>query len=171
MDLTRHSDKELSYRAKQVLNRIDIHEYLVQQLQSTNRADRANAEKVLFKLDKAEAMKVSSKLGPTRSSELASRLESRGNAPQVLPTASPQGDRYYVKATWDPRNPSVVECLTGLFSRELISNRSLDQERSLMKNRSERLVYWYDKEWSVEMSRQIKSCGGTATFVHAPSGR
>src|SRR5439155_13043922 len=91
-------------------------------------------------------------------------------AQQIAPTASPQGDRYYVKATWDPANASTVDCLASLFNKELITNRTLDQERSLMKNRKARLVYGYDKEWGVGIAGKIKACGGSAAYVHPTSG-
>jgi len=169
LDLTRHSDKELSYRANELVKKIDFDSYLVRQLQSPDTDMRRSAERVLLKLDSTVAKQILGRVPKQRSAELVAKLGSQSNTQQLMPTASPQGDRYYVKATWDPRNSSTVDCLTKLFNRELTSNRTLDQERSLMKTRGERLVYWYDKAWSTYITKEIRSCGGSATFVHAPS--
>jgi hypothetical protein len=166
LDLTRYSDKEVSYKAAEALKKVNLDDYVLRKLQSPDKRDRADAEKVLLKLGEPDTTRILAKINPAKSAELRAKA-SQSIAYQVVPTASPQGDRYYVKATWDAANGKTVDCLTALFNSELISNRSLDQERTLMKNRNTRMVYWYDKDWSINIAKKIRSCGGSATFVQA----
>lgn len=166
LDLTRYSDKEVSYKAAEALKKVNLDDYIVRKLQSPDKRDQADAEKVLLKLGEPDTTRILARIRPAKAAELRARAW-QSNAYQVVPTASPQGDRYYVKATWDPANAKTVDCLTVLFNSQLISNRSLEQERALMKNRNTRLVYWYDKDWSVNIAKKIQSCGGNSTFVQA----
>ena len=90
-----------------------------------------------------------------------------GNKTRVLiPTGSSKGDRYYVKAEWDPENRNVANCLTNLFYRELIHNRTLKEEADLMKRKNgKRWVYWYSKEWALYIFEKIEACSSKAFFV------
>jgi hypothetical protein len=88
-----------------------------------------------------------------------------GEKQQILaPVGSEGGDRYYVKANWDPKDQKTAGCLTELFNKELISSRTLLEEQQMMSGRSERLVYWYTKDWALSMAEKIKACGGNASF-------
>ena len=165
LDLTRYSDKEVSYKATVAIKRVDIDDYVLQKLKSSQKRDQDDGQQVLFKLEPADSARILGKLSPTKAAALRAKTSQIGDS-QVVPTASAQGDRYYVRATWDNKNTAAVNCLTNLFHSELINNRSLDQERALM-NRGQRLVYWYDKEWSIGIAEKIRNCGGTATFVQA----
>ena len=78
----------------------------------------------------------------------------------LTPVGSSGGDRYYVQAHWDPKNRRV----TGLFHRELASTLPLQDEQKLMADRSERLVFWYTKEWALSIAGEIDACGGKASF-------
>jgi hypothetical protein len=83
----------------------------------------------------------------------------------LRPTGSSQGDRYYVRATWDPADEHEVPCLTQLFNDELASTRSVKAEAAKMKGRAERLIYWYSKDWAISISKKISDCGGKAQYV------
>jgi hypothetical protein len=85
----------------------------------------------------------------------------------LKPTAASDGDRYYVKATWKPEDPETVSCLTKLFNSELYTKRTLSEEAALMQRKSQRFVYWYSKDWAIDISTEIKKCGGQAEFVKA----
>jgi hypothetical protein len=170
LDLTRHSDKEVSYKATEALKKVNLDDYISQKIQSHSKRDRADAQQIFLKLGEPDTTRILSKVSPAKSTELRT-LMSQANAYQVVPTASPQGDRYYVKASWNPGDAKTVDCLTTLFNSELITNRTLDQERALMKNRNTRLVYWYDKDWSVNIAKKIRGCGGNASFVRAGSAK
>ena len=167
LDLTRYSDKEVSYKASMVVKKVDIDEYVAHQLESSQRRDQADGEQVLRKLNPDDSARILQKLNPAKAA--AWRAKTSGSpALQVVPTASEQGDRYYVRATWDDKNSAAVDCLTTLFHEELISggHRTLEEERALMK-RSQRLVYAYDKDWSIDIAQKIQACGGKAAFVQA----
>ena len=167
LDLTRHSDKEVSYKAAVAIKKVDLDDYVLRKLNSSQKRDQYDGQQVLFKMEPADSARILGKLSPTKVAALHAKTSQIGDS-QVVPTASPQGDRYYVRATWDSTNTAAVACLTNLFHSELLSsgNRTLDQERALM-NRGQRLVYGYDKEWSISIAENIRNCGGKATFVQA----
>jgi hypothetical protein len=167
LDLTRHSDKEVSYKATLALKKVNLDDYVLQKLNSSQKRDQDDGQQVLLKMEPADSARILGKLSPTKAAALRAKTSQIGDS-QVVPTASAQGDRYYVRATWDSKNTAALGCLTNLFHSELLSsaNRSMDQERALM-NRGQRLVYAFDKEWSIGIAEKIRNCGGTATFVQA----
>jgi hypothetical protein len=88
----------------------------------------------------------------------------------LFPVATGGGDRYGLVARWDATNPEQVDCLTRLFNDVLeTGGRTLEQERVLMKGRSERLVYGYGRWWTTEIMRSVRSCNATAEGARAPS--
>ena len=167
LDLTRYSDKEVSYKASMAIKKVDIDGYVVHKLESSQKHDQTDGEQVLRKLDADESARILLRLSPAKSAAWRAKT-SQSPALQVVPTASEQGDRYYVRATWDAKNSATADCLTTLFHQELISgsNRTLEEEHALMK-RSQRLVYGYDKDWSINIAQKIQACGGKAAFVQA----
>ncbi len=168
LDLTRHSDPAIASLANAFVSQSGLYQALSHDLVSADPLTRSEAEKLLFRVPTPAAVKLVSKLSSEVSSQLKAKLESKENDLRVVPTASPQGDRYYVKAEWDPLESHTVGCLTELFNRELISSRTLNQERDYMRNRRQRIVYWYDKGWSLHMADEIRSCGAQASFVAFP---
>jgi len=168
-DLTQHSDPELAAKATRLSQSLDIDGYLALQLASDNHDARASAENILLRISRGHALGILSRAGNGKYpdlKEIRDKIDS-GQYTQVLkPTASLQGDRYYIKATWNPAQTEVLACLTKLFNSSLESSRSFAQEQALMAGKSERYVYWYDKQWVLETSVAIKQCGGTAEFVH-----
>ena len=172
-DLARHSDKELAARSRAALDRAQVDQLAIAWLSSVNAAERKRGEAILFRLDVSEATKVLSTLPKTAySSSLAASIKSGTRTAALRPTASAQGDRYYVQATWSLDQAGVPDCLAKLFNTELLNDRTLAQEQALMKGRTNRIVYWYDKEWAISMATKIQACGAKATFVSpGTSGR
>jgi len=166
LDLTRYSDKEVSYKAELLIKKVNVDDYVAGKLSSSQAKDQHEGQQVLLKMEKSDSERVLAKLKPQRASQLQETVSQAANY-RVIPTPSAQGDRYYVRATWDAANARTVECLTNLFHAELINSRSIEQERTIMKDRSQRLVYWYDKQWTIEMAAKIRACGGNAAFVEA----
>jgi hypothetical protein len=82
----------------------------------------------------------------------------------LVPTGSEKGDRYYVKATWDPKNATAVRCLNDLFNAEVGNTGPLDGGVEKPKSGNERYVYWYAKDWAISVSAKIVKCGGQAAF-------
>ena len=69
-----------------------------------------------------------------------------------------------MQANWDPRDEKSTGCFTHLFNREPAIVRSLAEEQKLMAGRSQRVAYWYTKEWALLMAEKISMCGGKASF-------
>ena len=170
LDLSRHSDPELSDKAREIINnRFNIDNYLSEQLQSENINTRNIAESILYRMEQNRTRRIIGDTTIYRHQGWILHLKDvvdSGEKTRVLkPTGSLQGDRYYVKAKWNFDDKDVVNCLTDLFHSALIHNRTLDEEKKIMKNRSERYVYWYSKQWALRMAQKIKDCGAEATFT------
>ncbi|MBD3338467.1 MAG: hypothetical protein GF353_05130 [Candidatus Lokiarchaeota archaeon] len=173
LDLSRHTDKELAYKAKKLINdRFKFDDYLRQKLISSS-TNKNEAIKLLFRIEKERAVRILNEI-PSSSKKswmnnTLTKIKSGEKTKVLYPTGSSKGDRYYVHAKWDYKNKEVLECLTTLFYRELIHNRTYDEEVKLMKGkdnkRSDRWVYWYSKEWALYIAEKIENCGGRASFV------
>lgn len=166
LDLARHTDKELSYKSSTLVEkRYNLQSFFSQKLLSSNSADRDVAVKILFRIQPDSALRYIPASGPSWLNGLRNEVRSGKRSRVLIPTGSSGGDRYYVRATWDPRNQQAVNCLTQLFNRNLMSQRSPGDETSLMKGRSDRLIYWYSKEWALNIASDIERCGASAAFV------
>lgn len=168
IDLGRHSDKELASKARRVTARVDIEKLLERSLRSDEQLQVKGALTTLQRIEKNQALQILERADAKKSPSLKAFSEQiqSGKATQLLrPVGSAGGDRYYVKAEWNPQDSSAVECLTELFNRRLLARRSLEEEREFMEKRQERYVYWYDKDWALDMAMEIERCGGTASFV------
>lgn len=177
LDLTRHSDRELAYKAKRIAEGLDVDTLLGTALISPDKQKRDTAEHILFRIERSRAEKILRGLlagkggDSTKLSRVLEEVKTGKKERLLIPTGSPQGDRYYVKAEWASDSQEVVACLTKLFKRTLISTRTLDQEGQYMSGRSMRYVYWYAKDWALTMFNSIQECGGKATFVGVDSSR
>lgn len=165
-DLSRHSDPELAYRATAVSKEVDIDEFLLEELSSTDSKTRRQAEQILLRISRSHALSLISKVNAKSPDLLETKTQIQTGKSIVLqPTGTSQGDRYYVQATWDSAQTSTVNCLTELFNKELETDRTLEQEKQLMNGKSQRYVYWYSKAWAIDMASRIRSCGAQAAFV------
>jgi len=168
-DLTQHSDAELAAKATLLAKRLDIDGCLVDALSSDNATKRERAGRILLRISRSHAEAILRRANVSRNAELRSvskDVVSGAKTRIVKPTASAQGDRYYVKASWNPSDQTVGACLTQLFNRTLQTSRTLDDERAIMKGKSQRFVYWYSKDWALSVSDDITKCGGKADMVH-----
>jgi len=170
LDLSRHTDKELSYLAKKIINeRFQIDNYLKRMLLDANVKTRTLIEKILFRMEKKRVEKILNKITLTEKNTWIRNIEEdikRGKKFRVLiPTGSIKGDRYYVKAFWDKKNESRIECLTNLFFHELIHNRTIEEERFLMKNKETRIVWWNSKNVALNVAKKIEDCGAKSEFI------
>jgi hypothetical protein len=166
-DLSRHNDKELAFKSKALLSALEMDRVVSEQLLSKDPASRSEATRILLRLDKADADRILRMPGVAQSalSKPISAEISRKVPVTPRPTGSAQGDRYYVKAAWNPNDKQVTSCLTSLFNKELLNRPSLEKEAEFMKGRKERVAYWYSKDWALHMASKITECGGTASFV------
>jgi hypothetical protein len=160
LDLGRHSDAELASKARALLSRRNLVADVASALQSKDVRAQQSARLVLASMDPAQASAVLNKIPAAQRPPVPAE-----RADQPLPTGTRQGDRYYVKATWDPASGSIVDCLTQYFNDLLVARRSMDDERKLMRNRRTRLVYGYSREQATDVASHVRSCGATASFV------
>ncbi len=160
LDLARHSDAELAAKARNVINRYDLSNAVVSALLNKDTGAQKNARVVLGSMDQAQAQAVLAKLPPPQRNVVQAPIDG-----QPFPTGSRQGDRYYVKATWDRQAEEIVKCLTHFFNEVLVSNRTLADEQKLMRNRKDRTIYGSSRDQASDMAAQIRSCGATPSFV------
>lgn len=187
LDLTRHSDKQLAFRATKLLDALNVKQYVAELLAPTQGATRPRwagwakdlgtqlpAMRVLFRVDKATAkaiLEIAKERGfasPPLEQDIDAGQKTRVLVPTWLPSESYHraGDWYFVKATWNPDDDHVRSCLTNLFHTELISSRTPEQEGDLMRQkRGVRYVYW-DEDWALSIAASIQRCGGGFSFVH-----
>jgi hypothetical protein len=165
IELSRHSDRELASKARALADKAGVDRILATQLNSSKAHVRSEAQQAVFRVapERAEAILQQAPATP-QTRKLATEVREGSRQRVLTPVGSAGGDRYYVKASWDPHNRQAVECLSGLFNRELVSTRSLGDERKLMAGRSQRLVYGYTKDWALNIADQIEACSATASF-------
>jgi hypothetical protein len=169
-DLTQHTDQELADAASSLAQVIDIDGYLVSELASQDRSRRQNAERILLRISRPHAQAILRKTDIGKYEDLSSTANDveSGKKTQILkPTASTDGDRYYVRATWNPNDQKTIACLTSLFNSALVTTRTPAQEDALMRGKSQRFVFWYSKAWAIHIADETVKCGGKAEFVKA----
>jgi hypothetical protein len=170
LDLGRHTDRELAYKSRRLLaTRANLPAELKRMLLSENPKMREMAESIVFRIEPPRAREIVDKMTADENipgiDTLQQKLASGHVSRVLIPTGSERGDRYYVRASWDQEDRNLVDCLTQLFHRELMSKRTLEEEKEIMAGREERLVYWYSKKWALDMASKIEQCGAEASFV------
>ncbi len=173
LDLSRHTDKELAYKARKIIERFDWHSIVVNRLLSDDIEIQEEAEAILSRIenDRAEAIlrRASSQMETAQLNELRQEIRFGQRTRVLIPTGSWQGDRYYVKVEWDATQETVVTCLTELFNKELRTDRTPEEEERLMEGRTERYLYWYSKEWALGIAEKVEQCGARANYVAFPT--
>ena len=171
LDLSRHSNKALAVQAQALLTRFNLTQYINEELNSQERDRQTNIiYNVLFRIEPRKALAILDNISfPSNVNKEDVQKEINSGVSKVLvPTDSPSGDRYYVRAEWDASNTETIDCLAELFNRELVEHdRTLEQEKASMQTRGKpiRQVYWYSKDWVLYMSQSINECGGVSSFV------
>jgi len=165
IELTRHTDRELASKARILAERSGAEAALSRLMSCPEPRIHAAAEQAIFRLPPDEAQRIL-KQAPSsaRIHSLSTQVRSGEKQMMLTPVGSAEGDRYYVKASWNPTDEGTAGCLTELFNRELMASRSLEEERRLMSGRGERVAYWYTKEWAISMAEKIRDCGARASF-------
>lgn len=170
LDLTRHTDPDISSSAiRFVEQHIDLLKYFDDQTQK-GPLQNDHLTAIVFRLDQKTAKKVLAYCGSEKNYSWAVKakeeLESgRSKLSPLIPSASFEGDRYYIEAVWNKENKEITTCLTNLFFKSLIHKRTLKEEEEIMKDRNKRVVYWYSKRWALDIAKKIESCGAVSKFV------
>ena len=171
LDLSRHSNQDLAFQAKAILIRFNFAQYVNQELNSQEEERQTNViYNILFRIEPQKALAMLGSLSfPSHLKKEDIQKEINDGAGKVLiPTDSPSGDRYYIRAEWTASNMETVDCLAELFNAELVEHgRTLEQEKAFMQSLDSpvRQVYWYSKDWTLYMSHSIDECGGVSSFV------
>ncbi len=163
LDLTRHSDEELSYWASQLVEQVNIESLVAEQLQAGD--DRARG--ALYRMERDRAPPVlrapPSGFEPSWLEPLKDLVESRGQTHILVPTGSAEGDRYYVRLEWDQRDAELVKCLDEGVGH-LVFDPNADSLEAL-NTRSEMLAYWYSKDLALSVGERAERCGGRPSYV------
>ena len=158
LDLTHHTDEEVSSAAKALLDRFDLDSFVGREIASEELIRQVRAGEILTRFSEDSIQELVGKGLIPKGTVLEPQI-------MLIPTASADGDRYYVKATWEGEG-EVFQCLTKLFNEELLAERTLRQEHQVMKQLGgRRYVYWYSKNWALYIAHEIRQCGGNAIFV------
>ncbi len=180
LDLSRHTNRRLASEAQEIANSTDFNNIVAEQLVSADEGINNPAfEALAYRIERSIAQEILQKarrrLENVANNEKAriqsrlDRLKEQIQSPEgtriLIPTESSQGDRYYVKAEWSPSNRKTVTCLTKLFNKALITQRTLKDEERLMNGKSNRHIYWYSKDWALWIADEIERCGGRASFI------
>lgn len=161
LDLSRHTDEKVAEYASSLLHRATTASSIADYMADVKQRGGDNAiSAVMVGMDKATADR-------WRLTEKWRSVTQSGHD-LLIPTGSPQGDRYYIRADWDPENWEQVNCLAELFWSQLLAGRSLPAEKAIMKvMEGSRTAYWYSKEWAYFMKYEIEEgCEAQAFFVN-----
>ena len=167
LDLSRHTNSELAEKAGALLERFDLAVYVDREIDSEDEERQQKIVEFLLRIEPDQAEKVLEEVSfETEEADQIVEKLSNGVHRVLVPTNSDNGDRYYVRVSWDPASAGQVSCLTTLFNRELSTQRTLEQEGQKMKElNGNRWVYWYSKDWALSMAESVDKCGGEAAFV------
>src|SRR5207253_2261335 len=133
LDLTRHSDKELAYEATQLVKKANLEQYVARSLSSDNGRLRRDGEVVLAHVNPLDANRLSLEFHRAHAGQ---KIKVQHLA--LVPTNFPDGDRYYMQVTWDPKNEKQVRCVAKFFSNSLDIAGSPEQEAKKMSGRGQR---------------------------------
>ena len=166
IELSRHTNNQLAEKAQSLCKRFNIVPYIEETMNKIEKGIQTVAH-LLLRIEIDQVKQILDKLPSSEKKDALIKVLFQNTHTILIPTGSDQGDRYYVRATWDTKEKEQVACLTQLFNEELENDRSLDEEKKEMEElNGKRLVYWYSKEWALAMAEDIICCGGTAEFVN-----
>jgi len=174
LDLTRHTDMEVSFKARVLAQKVDVKKRLTEELskllRAKNDSSKARAIKILKRLDPEFAMGVVKDIAAKVDNPQVAKIKNATKDPSsfrvLFPTGSTNGDRYYVKAIWKSNDEKTIDCLARLYSNTLMEGKGYDEEKKRMNGRTDRTIYWYSKDWALDIAEKIRKCGATTQFVN-----
>ncbi len=179
MDISRHTHAGLAQKAKTLVELFDPMACVNEMLNSADPHRYENIVMFLLRIEPDQAKGIFDKASfaedDSQDKLYMEKIIFEGFIPHLMPamlipTASEEGDRYYVKTEWDPNNEEQFNCLSELFKGTVLAKRSGEQEKEWMKKlNGTRWVYWYSKEWAIGLAQGVTQCGGKASFVKGPN--
>lgn len=167
LDLTRHTDKELAYKARQLLQMNAKEPYnwvnsiLSEMLLSTDSFVQMQAESILQRIEAETALALISSLQKRLPSLSALGAEIRQNGTRVLyPTGTQEGDQYCVKITWPVANKEIANCL-----EEFLQNVTQEQASRREQTPGQHWIFSKTKSWAIWSAEQAEACQAQTRFI------
>ncbi|GEM_PF-2320975 len=160
MDLSRHTDPELSFKAKKLLQRIRPEQWLNEQLQQNTPQSQAMLEMVLPRMPAEQARRWLQDLAPESLAKLdaVNKIIAQGHSSALVPTGSVYGDRYYLQVNWPESQPDIGDCAAKIIEE----SDPFRTDEAVVVNRH--LIYGYAKNWALHTANQLRKCGAEVSF-------
>jgi hypothetical protein len=161
LDLERHSDRQLAVRSRLLLSRLP----LTQDLAALAGSGSGDLAKILPSLSDEElgSLRAQAQEGGHTALVAALGKPRPARSPGVpIPTYTRDGDRYFVKASWNNRDDRTVRCIGKAYAD--VWGGTLAQQTELARTKATRTVY-YTKDWSQTMAQRLQACGADVTYV------
>ncbi len=177
MDLSRHTNAELATKAKAFAEQFDPVAYVNAKLELKPQNYQQDIVFFLLRIEPTHSREIFNKAKfQAEDSQDKSYIEKivfngliKTLFPTVLiPTDSDKGDRYYLKITWNAESMEPADCLSKIFKEVLLSEGSAGQKKMMQMKKGTRWIYWYSKDWVIDLSRSVVECGGKVFFVKGP---
>jgi len=170
MDLTRHTDKEVSSKARRVLTKAPLATDYFQTALVNSIKCRADAINAFLRLEPKYAEAVLADLERRNTPTTIYRQVARdGSWLPLVPTGTPAGDKYFVQAVWDSSGTNVAWCLENpLFFKDLELQTPFGMSGGHhyeITATSPWLVATPDKARAVRAAGSMKRCGANVSFV------
>lgn len=168
IDLTRHSDKELSYKAKIVVEKSDAQAVIAQQFKSPDANVRSAAQQTVFRVSPERANEILKKAPASPQTQQLTAEVNSGSKQQVLiPVGSSSGDRYIVSMDWDEKDSRISSCMNTRV-RGLLNTLHVDPTR-FAGIKPQQTLSLDSKDNALKMFDAIQSCGAKAASVNPVS--
>ena len=153
LDLTRHEDQEVAYKANEVLRGVNATDILRSKL--TTPTLRKTYSSALTRVDRSLAEQATRSLGVTIALKSVPRL--------LRATPAGDGDEFWV--TGVAKTPAAAKCIADRLAAQLDTSMPGKARPSASGNRV--TTYSYSKEWVATAADGIEQCGGTPMFGRA----
>lgn len=162
MDLTRHTDKELSSKAKRVLTKAPLPtDYFHAAAVSKNAKCRTEALNMFLRLDPPYAYALIAELEKIKiDATVYKQLAREGDHWRLLvPTGTPAGDKYFMEAAWKEGDEAVRRCISDISPLLDSAQRRSPELRSPWSGST------IDKAQIIRVADGLKKCGAKTKFV------
>lgn len=159
LDLQRHNYPQLSIKTKNLITKLPIDKDLLSLSKSKEKNDQYSLSIIIKSLSLNEVSVLKQKavvLGADGELLLNAIQINEVTSDHALPTptATPEGDRFYVSAQWNNKNKLSRDCISNAYGNHMDRQ---DIAEKIAKTKSTRIVY-YDKEWATTIYRDLSSC-------------
>lgn len=167
LDLTRHEEKELSYKASLLLKGVDVDGILRAKLTDKNSTVRAMYAPLLLRIDSTQAKQIIKSIAKPSAevSDAKRRLEPPWTPRLITAAPSAEGDRYWLVAEWPVHQSSAQLCV----SKVIASSDFVRRRGNPVLTSSKRLTYSYTKQWVLSAADEVERCGGDVSFRRTSS--